>query len=167
MNPTYRARLRRLLGVSAAIVALVVAGYCHRATSGSRYPHLAFWHNAGETLTIDSMDSRVAMDSNDGPPNPRLECFLVSWSDDIAHDDELGMAQREKYIQFGLRRDWVALAGGDSIYADYFRQRPLLDRHLHQWALVYPVPAGRHVDSLAYVGTQAAWGKRTFILIRK
>src|ERR1700744_5090691 len=137
MKRTYRARLRRLFGASTAVVALVVAGYCHRATSINPYPHLAFLRSAGETLTIDSMDSRVAMESNDRPPNPTLECFLMSWSDNIAHDDELGMAQREKYIQFGLRKDWVALAGGDSIYANFFRQRPLLDRHLHQWALVF------------------------------
>jgi hypothetical protein len=107
------------------------------------------------------------MDSNDRPPNPSLECFLMSWSDNISHDDELGMAEREKYIQFGLRKDWVALAGGDSIYANFFRQRPLLDRHLHQWALVFPISAGRHIDTLVYVGNEARWGKRSFILKKK
>jgi|GEM_PF-6350781 hypothetical protein len=182
MKPSNQAKLRRLLGISAAIVALAFAGYGHR--SAVINPHLFFFHGAGETVYIDSMDARVAMDceapepprnSEPAPggslqsgssPRTQLSCFLMSWSDNIKHDDELGMAQREKYIQFGMRRDWVALAGGDSIYANFFRQRPLLDRHLHQWALVYPVPAGRRIDTLVYTGRETVWGKRLFILKR-
>lgn len=189
MKPSYQARLRRLLGISAAIIILAITGYGHHSTTAN--PHLAFFHASGETVYIDSMDARVAMDSetpdpprdgspatdgsatNAGSPTPNssssrthLSCFLMSWSDNIKHDDEIGMAQREKYIQFGMRRDWVALAGGDSIYANFFRQRPLLDRHLHQWALVFPVPAGRRIDTLVYTGAETAWSKRLFILKR-
>jgi len=165
MKPLYQARLRRLLGISAAIVILAITGYGHHSTTTN--PHLAFFHASGETVYIDSMDARVAMDSETpDPPRTHLSCFLMSWSDNIKHEDEIGMAQREKYIQFGMRRDWVALAGGDSIYANFFRQRPLLDRHLHQWALVFPVPAGRRIDTLVYTGAETAWSKRLFILKR-
>ena len=180
MKQLYQARLRRLLGVSAAIIVLAIAGYGRHSTA--KNPHLAFFHAAGETVFIDSMDSRVAMDSR-GPDSSasssalslpgggssriELSCFLMSWADNLKLDDEMGMARREEYIQFGMRRDWVALAGGDSIYASFFRQRPLLDRHLHQWALVFPVPAGRRIDTIAYTGTVATWGKRLFILNRK
>ncbi|HVU97845.1 MAG TPA: hypothetical protein VHE34_21625 [Puia sp.] len=193
MKPSNQAWLRRLLGVSAAIVALAFAGYGHH--SAVIYPHLSYFHGSGETVYIDSMDARVAMDCEPPEParygnpaprgaaqgnstnanrtatsgsslRPHLSCFLMSWSDNIKYDDEIGMVRREKYIQFGIRRDWVALAGGDSIYANFFRQRPLLERHLHQWALVYPVPAGRRIDTLVYTGSETAWGKRLFILKR-
>ena len=187
MKPSSQARLRRLLGLSAAIIVLALSGYGHHSTATN--PHLAFFHGSGETVYIDSMEPRVAMDCeapdprhNSNPmPDPRhisnpapapganqikLTCFLMSWSDNIKHDDEIGMVRREKYIQFGMRRDWVALAGGDSIYANFFRQRPLLQRHLHQWALVYPVPAGRRIDTLVYTGAEAVWRKRVFILKR-
>ena len=143
MKPSYKARLRRLLSISAAIIALAISGYGHHSTQNN--PHLAFFHGSGETVYVDSMDSRVAMDcespdpvpnsspSTDaspatartsvpnsrptpgGPNQAHLSCFLISWSDNLKHDDELGMTQREKYIQFGMRRDWVALAGGDSL----------------------------------------------------
>jgi len=164
MKLSYQARLRRLLGISAAIVILAIAGYGHRSTAID--PHLASFHGLGETVFIDSMDARVAMDCETPDPPLNSSCFLMSWSDNIKHDDEIGMAQREEYIEFGMRRDWVALAGGDSIYANFFRQRPLLDRHLHQWALVFPVPAGRRIDTLVYTGTETVWGKRLFILKR-
>ena len=66
-----------------------------------------------------------------------------------------------------MPQDWTALSGGDSIHPVYFRQRPVLNRHLRQGALVFPTPPGRRIDTLVYTGAEGPWRKQLFILKRK
>jgi hypothetical protein len=154
-----------LVAIWIAIVIALTVDNCSRGSiSISPFPPPAFLGDSCKTINIDSMDSRIAMNREDSLPLANLRGFLISWSDNLSYDDELGMALQEKYIQFGMCRDWVALAGGDSVYPCFFRQRPLLSRHLHQCALVFPVPAARRIDTLVYVCTEEVLGKRLFVL---
>src|SRR5579871_1464365 len=148
MKQLYRSYWTRFCFLVGAIVALVLTAYCHLPSSKHPPAHLAMVKQAGETLSIDSLDNKVLL-GKDNPSIPTtLRCFLITWADDLDNGDELGMICRDSYFQYRMQQDWVALVGGDSIRPVLFRNKPLLNRHLRQGAIAFSIPTGCRVDKI-------------------
>jgi len=158
INRSLWGRFSFLLG---CIVVLAFTAYCHLPGSKDLpAPHLAIFKNAGETLCVDTLDNHLVFDKDNPGNATNLRCFLISWSDHLPEGDEMGLLQRQNYFQNQMQQDWLALVGGDSVHPLFFRQKPLLNRHLRQGALVFSLPPGGSIDTLVYRGTDGFWKKQ-------
>jgi hypothetical protein len=167
MKRSDRTRLLRFLLIVGIAAALVLGNYLLRSAPALAYPHLAAASCKGETIYIDSIKSQIVLDREPNPPTGHLISFLIGWKDNIPPDDELSIGERNIYFHRHMPQDWTVLAHGDSIHAVYFRERPVLNRHFHQGALVFPTPPGCCVDTLVYTGAAGPWQQQIFILKRK
>ncbi len=127
--------------------------------------HLAIVSEAGATLYLDRLESRSVMKEDVSSGSKTIFCsFLVGWQDSaFIMDKKKGMA-REKYFQYDMQKDWVALVKGDSVYPVFFQERPGLNSQLKEGALVFEIPAGARADTLVYKDSFGVWGTRLFVL---
>jgi hypothetical protein len=167
MKSLHRTRLTRLVLIGIIAVTLIILDYFLKPAALRTYPRLAIASCEGETISIDSIQNSVVLDREPNPPIAHVSSFLISWKDNIPSDDELGIGIRNIYWRRRMPDDWTALAHGDSVHVVYFRERPLLNRHLHQGALVFPTPPGCCVDTLVYTGDTGPWHQQLFVLRRE
>ena len=158
MKHNNRSSWGRFSFLLSCIVVLAFTAYCHLPGSKDLpAPHLAIFKNAGETLCVDTLDNQQIFDKDNTASQTNLRSFLISWSDQLPEGDEMGLLQRQNYFQNQMQSDWTALVAGDSVHPLFFRQKPLLNRHLRQGALVFSLPPGRCIDTLVYHGTDGFW----------
>lgn len=130
--------------------------------------HLAAISHAGTALYIDQLDNRSIMKENPAPQDSKtIFCsFLVGWMDSTISTDQKAKLAREKYFQYDMQKDWVALVKGDSLYPVFFQEKPGLNSQLKEGALVFEIPAGTRPDTLIYKDSFGAWGTRLFVVNR-
>ena len=152
----------------AGIGACLVAAACrsqHPATPVKE--HLASATLAGETLYIDPLDNKAIMKADATPDAKTTFCsFLVGWQDSILTVDKKKIQAREKYFQYDMQQNWIALVKGDSLHPVFFQEKPGLNSQLKEGALVFEIPAGTRPDTLVYKDSFGAWGTRLFVLHR-
>ena len=126
--------------------------------------HLVSAHQPGALLYLDRMDNRAVMQAVDTAGKTNFCSFLVGWRDSLPATDAKKRQDRERYFQYSMQQDWVAMVDGDSLRPVFFQQKPGLDPQLDEGAMVFEIPRGRQVDTLVYRDSFGAWGTQIFVL---
>ncbi len=160
--------MKRVLFFFGAILA-TVSGCRHRPVMGPPVEprHLVSMHRPKEVLFIDPLDNRVVLQKEDTSGPTRFCSFLVGLGDSVPINDADRKREREKYIQYGMQKDWSVIVGGDSLKPVFMQEKPHLGGELRESALVFEVPRGSRVDTLVYRDTYGDWGTQVFVLNEK
>jgi hypothetical protein len=118
-------------------------------------------------LYIDRLDNRVVLQRQDSTGPTTFCSFLVGWRDSLPAGDAKRSQDKEKYIQYRMQQDWMAIVGGDTLKPVFFQERPHLDDQLREAAVVFEIPRGSRADTLVYRDTWGDWGVQVFILNEK
>ena len=143
---------------------------CHSVAPTTRpaVQHLALISRPGEALYIDRVsNSTVMKERNDGSAKTSFCSFLVGWQDSTINAASEDSRDREKYFQYDMQKDWVALVKGDSVYPVFFQERPTLGQQCKESVLVFELPRGSVTDTLVYKHGYGSWGTRLFVLNEK
>ena len=144
----------------------VVAGACrHKVAPGEvEVRHLVSVSKPKEVLYLDRLDNRAILQKEDNSGVTRFSSFLVGITDSLVVSDADKRREREKYIQYGMQQDWVAVVGGDSLKPVFMQEKPNLDDKVRESALVFEIPGGAQADTLVYRDTYGDWGTQVFVL---
>jgi hypothetical protein len=130
--------------------------------------HLAMVSWAGSSISIDKADNRSVMRTEPAPGAATVfSSFLVRWEDSLAGTDRKRDLEREKYFQYHMQKDWVALINGDSLYPVFFQGKPELNRQRKEGVMVFEIPSDRQPDTLVYKDSFTSGGAQLFVLNRK
>lgn len=150
-----------------SLLVSVVAMACHSAAASvvQVVHHEAMVSRAGESIYVDRVSNRSVMRADSDTGSRTIFCsFLVGWQDSAADMDKDRQRGREKYFQYSMQEDWVALVDGDSLSPVFFQERPGLNQQLKEGVMVFELPLGAETDTLVYKHGYGSWGTRLFVL---
>ncbi len=125
--------------------------------------HLVLIHRPGAAIYIDRVDNRVVLQNSDATNN-KFCSFRIGLADSLDTKQSL---EKEKYFQYTMQGDWKALAGGDTLRAVFFQEKPGLNAMVKEGVMVFETPDGRTPDTLIYRDSYGSWGTQLFVLNRK
>jgi hypothetical protein len=126
--------------------------------------HLAQASQPGALLYLDRLDNRAVLQMADTSGATTFCSFLVGWKDSLLTTTPQKRQDREKYIQYGMQKDWTVVMGGDSLRPVFLQEKPGPDPQVKEAALVFEVPRGHRVDTLVFRDSFSAWGTQIFVL---
>lgn len=151
-----------LLPALPALAALTALTACHSHVPSATPPekHLVLIHRPGAAIYIDRVDNRVVMQNSDATGN-KFCSFRIGLADSMNTKPSL---EKERYFQYTMQGDWKALAGGDTLLAVFFQEKPSLNAMVKEGVMVFETPEGRQPDTLIYRDSYGAWGTQLFVL---
>lgn len=159
--------LRKVVVFYWALGLILLISACHSVTATPEAPvhHQAMINRPGESIYLDRVSNASVMKETIGSgAGTRFCSFLVSWQDSAVSTDKDRQRTREKYFQYDMQKDWVALVKGDSLYPVFFQERPGLNQQFKEGIMVFELPRDVTPDSLIYKDSFGTWGKRLFVL---
>jgi hypothetical protein len=166
--PKQKLELLRKFAVSyASLGFMLLVSACHSVTAMPEAPvhHQAMISRGGESIYLDRVSNASVMKEIVDSNAKTIFCsFLVGWQDSTVNTDKDQQRNREKYFQYDMQKDWVALVKGDSLYPVFFQERPGLNQQFKEGIMVFELPRDATPDSLVYKDSFGSWGKRLFVL---
>lgn len=153
-------------------VCILFAG-CHMGASSdsaqqnATVRHLVGVDRRGASLYIDRVDNRAVLKMTQNSGKTEFCSFLVGFRDSSIVSGNKEALAAEKYFQYDMQNNWIALVNGDSLHPVFFQQRPGLDAQLKEGVMVFEVPLGIRPDTLVYKDSFGSWGTNFFVLNRK
>jgi hypothetical protein len=149
------------------VVFCLLLAACHNRNTPAAVPerHLASAARPGAGLYIDRVDIRVVMQTDSSTPN-NFCSFRIGWADSTTGTDKVKALEKERYFQYAIQNDWKALAGGDTLKAVFFQEKPALGGLLKEGVMVFEMNQGQQPDTLIYRDSFGAWGTQIFVLNR-
>lgn len=153
-----------------AIIGLLLAA-CHNRSAPTVTPekHLVLLTRPGNALYVDRVDNRMVMQP-DSATQKNFCSFRIGISDSSSGTagtlvaDRRNLIEKERYFQYTMQNDWKALAGGDTLLAVFFQEKPGLSSLVKEGVIVFETPSGRKPDTLIYRDSFGAWGTQILSL---
>jgi hypothetical protein len=157
---------RRHLMVSLLSISLLAACHSHTTPVALSERHMAGRSERGYFLYVDRADNRMVLQQASAATG-HFSSFSIGWIDSLAATDHNKAADKERYFQYGIQNDWVALVDGDTLRPVFFQEKPSLTDTRREGILVFETSTGKSPDTLIYKDSFGAWGVQLFALNRK
>lgn len=102
----------------------------------------------GSRLYIDKVDPRSVMQITESDSLTTFCCYKIGMTDSISYNKEQEL-EWNKYFNFGMQNDWLAMINGDSL-APVFLHPILTGQKQKEAVLVFEIPAGKEPDTLVF-----------------
>jgi hypothetical protein len=141
-------------GIVWGMLLLVVTGMsaCHPSTAGTRKEnrHMAeVKYGDGSRLYVDKASNQALIKTVGNDTAYTFCCYRVGMADSTRYDKKQEEAWN-KYFDYDMQYEWIALHQGDSLAAVFFQPALSRDKNAREGILVFEVPKGVSPDSLVY-----------------
>jgi hypothetical protein len=112
-------------------------------------------------MYLDKIPNSAVMQIDSTDPS-EYQSYLVGFIDSnlvIAPD-----SAKERYFQYDMYKDWVAVGSLDSIAPVFFHPKTKITRQEDEAILVFEVPKGDELSALVYKDSHGPWGIQKIIL---
>ncbi len=152
------------------IIGLLLAA-CHNRNAPAAAPerHLVLRTRPGNALYVDRVDNRVVMQT-DSVAQKNFCSFRIGVADSswttaaTSVSGRRSVIEKERYFQYTMQNDWKALAGGDTLLAVFFQEKPAPGSLAKEGVIVFETPSGKKPDTLIYRDSFGTWGTQIMSL---
>lgn len=92
-----------------------------------------------------------------------FRAYLVGFKDSVLTMNKTDRINNNKYYQYDMQHDWVAIAGDNTFNPVFYHPRVTAQQSLNEGILVFETD-GSHPDTLVYNDSHGSWGIQKFIL---
>lgn len=155
-----------------ALTGLLLVACQNRSTPTRPRKHLAQLNRPGSALYVDRVDNGMVMET-DSATQKSFSCFLIGISDSTAGiagtsvGERQRLVEKERYFQYTIQNDWKALAGGDTLLAVFFQEKPASGSLVKEGVIVFETPPGKKPNTLIYRDSFGTWGTQILSLTEK
>jgi hypothetical protein len=104
----------------------------------------------GSLISIDAVpNSSVMRNADTDTGSTRFYTFRVGIADSLIADKKQEMV-KQRYYDFEMEQDWIAVVNGDSMHPVFFHPQPQKTQVLKEFIMVFELPAGWKPDTLIY-----------------
>lgn len=114
-------------------------------------------------LYMDSIPLNTVMKVTDVETQNNFRAYLVGFKDSVLTMNKTDRINNNKYYQYDMQHDWVAIAGDNTFNPVFYHPRVTAQQSLNEGILVFDTD-GSHPDTLVYNDSHGSWGTQKFIL---
>lgn len=155
--------------INIILVVIIITG-CNRneqkLNTASLQIHWAEIRNKGiGMIYIDKVDCNTALEKADTIGNlTRFHCYKIGFIDSMpAQPIDKKQIEIEKYFQYEMYKDWIALVEGDSIQSVFYQSAIKKEKQKEEGVLVFEIDKNKQVDTLVYTDSYGSWGIQVII----
>ncbi len=134
-----------------SLVCMAIAAACNgrHKDAAVKVKHLATVpYSAGGELYVDGVANKKVLKERDSG-NYTFSSFRIGFTDSLPHDKKEEIALN-KYFDYEMQRDWVALVNGDTLRPVFVQPMVRKNVQSREALLVFEIMKGQQPDTLVY-----------------